>query len=257
MLRKELKWRSARTDILFQFSLDLIKSLRFKKKKKFHQNESLHNLEAHFFYAIQYAFTKTKVFPHKFVFFSYQLRVSPSSVHERISKYLYSIFKSHLQNRPARGKAGLPAGGGGMGAARVWEACADQRCRHCFLGARNAHFVPSQRRKGNRRKAHHLLCLSWLQIKHPHSVCACRRFAVSLKLWELCSPEMERDGHVAHRGLGRRGCCRIRSAAGWASEHSSASPAHRGAIKLLSSFEHRELSHDYLTCGLPLPAAPH
>lgn len=191
-----------------------------------------------------------------------QLHISPSSLSECISKYFYSILKSHLQNRPARGKAGLPAGKGGMGAACVWEACVHQCCRHCFLGARNAHSVLSQGRKGNRQqqKEGSLFTLSFLAADKTSSFRLRLQDVCSLpEVWNSAPLRWSMTAGLAHwsqrawqkRTLQDQICC------SWASESSSASPAHRGAIKLLSSFEHRELSHDYLTCGLPLPATPH
>lgn len=114
-----------------------------------------------------------------------QSHISPSSVYERISKYFCGILKSHLQNRSARGKAGLPAGRGGMGAACVWKACAHQRCRHCLLGARNAHSVLSQGRKGDRQQQKEGLSftLSFLAADKTSSF--------RLRLQEVCSrPEI-------------------------------------------------------------------
>lgn len=47
------------------------------------------------------------------------------------------------------GRLASQLAGEGMAAARVREACADQCCRHVFLGGRNSHSVRSQRKKGN------------------------------------------------------------------------------------------------------------
>lgn len=160
------------------------------------------------------------------------------------------------------GRLASQLAGEGMAAARVREACTDQCCRHIFLGGRNAHSVLSQGKKGNKQqqKGGSSLTLPFLAASKAN-ICVLFvptgdaktwwsfRRCVPLRWSRLCCFNMSVTEGLVEEDAARSDLLwagHLRAA--WALS------APYNAIKLLSSFKHGKRSHDYLTCGLPLPA---